>query len=82
MRLCLLCLPLLLTGCFGPGSDRPAPPPIVPADLLQPAPGWTGPKPQTEGQLSDALIAEAQGRRIANARLAAISDILEGTGPQ
>ncbi|WP_417699862.1 hypothetical protein [Pseudophaeobacter sp.] len=52
------------------------PPPNVPADLLQPCAGYTGPLPQTEGQISDALIAEARGRRCANARLAAVGEIL------
>lgn len=78
MRLFPICFVLLLSGCFG--SDGPrvvAPPPVVPADLLRPAPGYSGPVPRTEGQLSDALIAEARGRRQANAQLAAIAEILE-----
>lgn len=77
MRLFPLCCALLLSGCFG--SDRPqvvARPQPVPADLLRPAPGYAGPVPATEGQLSDALVAEARGRRQANAQLAAISEIL------
>lgn len=77
MRLCLICCALLLGGCMGrDGPQVVAPPPVVPADLLRPAPGWTGPVPMTEGQLSDALIAEARGRRQANAQIAAISEIL------
>lgn len=78
MRLFPIFCALLLSGCFG--SDRPqvvAPPPVVPADLLRPAPGWAGPVPATEGQLSDALIAEARGRRRANAQIAAIAEILK-----
>lgn len=39
-----------------------APPPVVPADLLRSFPGYSGPVPRIEGQLSDALVAEAQGR--------------------
>jgi len=52
-------------------------PPPVPADLLRPAPGYAGPMPVTEGQLSHALVAEARGRRQANAQIAAISEILK-----
>lgn len=82
MRLCLLCLPLLLTGCLGRETDVVIAPPRVPADLLQPAPGYSGPHPKTEGQLSDALVAEAEGRALANSRLEAIAKILNSTGPQ
>jgi hypothetical protein len=52
------------------------PPPRVPADLLQPCAGYTGPVPQSEGQFSDALIAEARGRSCANGKLAAVAEIL------
>jgi hypothetical protein len=77
MRLCLLCLVSLLPGCMGGGSD-PAllPPPNVPADLVTPCAGYTGPVPTTEGQLSNALIAEAQGRGCANGKLATVAEIL------
>lgn len=81
MRLCLLCLPLLLTGCLGRESRAVVAPPRVPADLLQTAPGYSGPYPQTEGQLSDALVAEAKGRALANSRLQTIAEILTTTGP-
>jgi hypothetical protein len=79
MRLCLLCLVSLLPGCMGRGSD-PArlPPPNVPADLVTPCAGYTGPVPTTEGQLSNALIAEAQGRGCANGKLTTVAEILEG----
>ncbi|WP_122073719.1 hypothetical protein [Pseudophaeobacter sp. EL27] len=77
MRLYPLCLPLLLTGCFGPESEPVTPPPRVPPDLLQPCAGYTGPVPQSEGQISDALIAEARGRACANGRLATVAEILE-----
>ncbi|MCD9148659.1 hypothetical protein [Pseudophaeobacter flagellatus] len=52
------------------------PPPQVSADLLQPCAGYTGPVPQSEGQISDALIAEARGRTCANGRLAAVAEVL------
>lgn len=77
MRLYLLCLPLLLTGCFGRDSDPILPSPRVPVDLLQPCSGYTGPLPQTEGHLSNALIAEARGRACANGKLATVGKILE-----
>ena len=76
MRLCHLCLVLLLSACSDRVSDPVVPPPQVPADLLQPCAGYTGPLPQTEGQISDALIAEARGRRCANGKLGAVAEIL------
>jgi hypothetical protein len=77
MRLYLLCLVSLLPGFMGRGAD-PArmPPPNVSADLLAPCAGYTGPVPTTEGQLSNALIAEAQGRGCANGKLEAVGEIL------
>ena len=81
MRLCLLCLVSLLPGCMGRGSDPDRlPPPNVPADLLTPCAGYTGPVPTTEGQLSNALIAEAQGRGCANGKLATVAEILQIPG--
>ncbi len=82
MRLCLLCSLLLLTGCFGRGSEPIKPPPDVPADLLQPCAGYTGPLPRTEGQISDALVAETKGRACANGRLATVAEILQSTEAQ
>ncbi|MEP1496399.1 hypothetical protein [Pseudophaeobacter sp.] len=76
MRLYPLCLPLLLGACSDRTSDPVVPPPRVPADLLQPCAGYTGPVPQSEGQFSDALIAEARGRSCANGKLAAVAEIL------
>ena len=83
MRLCLLCLVSLLPGCMGRGSE-PArlPTPNVPADLLTPCPGYAGPVPITEGQLSNALIAEAQGRGCANGKLATVAEILNEEKPR
>jgi hypothetical protein len=77
MRLYPLCCLLLLTGCFGRDSEPANPPPTVPADLLQPVPGYTGPVPQT-----DALIAERRGRQAANAQLATIGEILNEKRPR
>ena len=82
MRLYPLCCLLLLTGCFGRDSEPEKPPPRVPADLLQPVPGYTGPVPRTEGQLSDALIAERRGRQAANAKLATVAEILNEERPR
>jgi len=76
MRLYPLCLPLLLTGCSQPVRELVILPPNVPPDLLQPCAGYTGPLPHSEGQISDALIAEARGRSCANGRLTAVADIL------
>ena len=76
MRLYLLCLPLLLTGCFGRDADPIQSPPRVPADLLQPCAGYTGPFPRSEGQFSEAMIAEARGRACANGRLATVGKML------
>lgn len=80
MRLCLLCCALLLSGCLR-APEVVAPSPAVPADLLRPCAGYGGPMPQNEGQLSDALIAEAKGRACANARLSTIDEILNGEKP-
>jgi len=76
MRLFPLFCALLLSGCLR-DPELVAGPSMVPADLLRPCAGYDGPMPQNEGQLSDALIAEAQGRACANARLEAVRQILE-----
>jgi hypothetical protein len=81
MRLCLLCCALLLSGC-GPDPFVITPPPRqVPADLLMPCAGYTGPLPNTEGQYSDALVAEVRGRHCANGKLGAVDEILNAPGP-
>jgi len=54
----------------------------VPADLLRGCAGYTGPVPNNQGQLSDALVAEVRGRHCANGKLEAIATILEPTGPR
>ena len=82
MRLYPHCLPLLLGACSDRASEVVIPPPRVPPDLLQPVPGYTGPVPQTEGQLSDALIAERRGRQAANAKLSTIGEILNEEKPR
>ena len=82
MRLCLLCCALLLSGCGPDPIAVTAPPRQVPADLLQGCAGYTGPLPNTEGQMSDALVAEVRGRHCANGKLEAIAKILEPTGPR
>ena len=75
MRLFPLCCALLLSGCLR-APEVVAPPPAVPADLLRPCAGYGGPMPRTEGQFSDALLAEARGRICSNARLEAVREIL------
>lgn len=72
MRRCLIICAGLLAGC---GPD-PAPDLHIPPDLLQPVAGWTGPAPQTEGQLIDAAAAEKRGRQRANAQIRAIAEIV------
>ena len=82
MRLYLLCCALLLTGCTAPDVTVAPLPHNVPADLLTKCPGYTGPVPQDEGQMSDALVAEVRGRHCANGKLASIDEILNGVGPR
>jgi hypothetical protein len=81
MRLCRLCLVPLLSACSPPLPDPIVQPPSVPQDLLVPCPGYRGLVPRTEGQLSDALLAEAQGRACANGRLATLAEILTDPDP-
>lgn len=64
MRRCLIIWMMLLAGC---GPD-PAPPPVALLDLA-PCPGWTGPRPVTEGGFARAAAAERAGRLCANAKL-------------
>lgn len=78
MRLCLLCLLPLLSACSAPLPEPILQPASVPDDLLRPCAGYTGLLPHTEGQISDALLAEAQGRACANHRLATLAEMLQG----
>lgn len=66
MRLCLIICAMALAGC-GP---EPA---TIPAELVEPCPGWQGARPATEGQLIRAALAEKGGRQCANGKLAAIA---------
>ena len=82
MRLYLLCSMLLLSGCMGRDHLTITAAPIrVPVDLLQTCPGYTGPTPNTEGLISDVLVAEMRGRYCANSRSEAIAEILKPSGP-
>ena len=82
MRLYLIFSALLLSACMGRQSEPIEPPPIVPADLLQPVPGYIGPVPATERQMIRAWTAEMRGRQKANAQLATIGEILQPPRPQ
>lgn len=73
MRLYLTTFAMLLVGC-----GRDLPPPVVPADLLEPVSGWTGAPPQTQGQLMSAVIAEKRGLGQCNLHKATIREILQG----
>lgn len=74
MNRCLIACALLLSGC----GTEPAGI-VVPADLLIPAPGWTGPVPRTAGELMDAVAAEKRGRELANARTETVANLLATT---
>lgn len=75
MSRCLIICAVLLSAC-GPDPIMIHSRPPVPADLLAPAPGWTGLPPSTEGQLIDAAAAEKRGRQMCNGQLLTITDIL------
>ena len=75
MRRYLTLCAMLLTSCSAPAELIVQAPPI-PADLLVTCPGWSGPVPQTQGQLIDAAHAEQTGRRCANGKLTAIAEIV------
>jgi hypothetical protein len=76
MRLYPLCLLLLLSACISPAPEPVMLLPHVPPGLLQPCLGYRGPVPVSEGQISDALLAEAIGRDCANNRLATLNKII------
>lgn len=71
MRRCLIISVALLTAC---GRD-PAPPPVALLDLA-PCPGWTGPRPATEGDFARAAAAEKAGRLCANSKLEAVASAM------
>jgi hypothetical protein len=83
MRLYLLCCALLLSGCSTPDDIQVVAVPLsVPDALLMKCTGYTGILPQTEGQLSEALLAEVRGRDCANGRIEAIAEILNSAIPR
>lgn len=65
---------VLLSAC---GRD-PAAPPLALLDLA-PCPGWTGPRPASEGEFARAAAAERAGRLCANSKLEAVT---EAVGPR
>ncbi len=73
MRHCLIISLVLLIGC---GRDLPTP--VVPADLLEPVPGWNGPTPKTEGQLIGAAMTDKRSLGQCNMKLGSIREILQG----
>lgn len=77
MRLCHLCLAILLSACTKAPAKVVLSPSPVPPDLLRPCAGHQGSVPRTEGALARAILAEAQGRACANAKLATVKAILE-----
>lgn len=77
MPRCLSICALVLAACSRPVEYIEVRP-EVPAALLTPCPGWTGPPPVTEGDLLRALGAEVGGRLCANDRLAAVAEIVGG----
>ncbi|MFO1203000.1 MAG: hypothetical protein U1E58_10240 [Tabrizicola sp.] len=68
MHRCLIICALALAAC---GPD----PALIPAELLDPCPGWQGKRPETEGQLIRAAAAEKGGRLCANSKLASIAKL-------
>ena len=73
MHRCLIICALLTSAC-----SKPAPPPVaahVPADLLQPC--LTPPmEAKTEGELATKALRIAEDRDCANAKIAAIAQIV------
>jgi hypothetical protein len=71
---CYLIILMVLAGCSGPSiiAERTAP-----ADLFEPAPGWTGNRPQTERELILAAAAERAGRERANGQLCTLAEIFQ-----
>lgn len=75
MRPCLIILALSLAACGPEPRAIPAPAPI-PADLLVPPPGWTGPTPRTEGAFADATAATLGALNQCRGQLLTIADIV------
>lgn len=69
MGRCLTICAMLLAGC---GPD-----PAWQLLDLTPCPGWTGPRPQTEGQFARAAAAERAGRLCANEKLATAASTIQ-----
>lgn len=77
MRHCLIICAALLAACGrDPVQTALVTAPVDPG-LLQPCSGWTGPTPQTEGELADAMLAEKRGRLTCNAQIEAVAKILD-----
>ncbi|WP_126975561.1 hypothetical protein [Frigidibacter oleivorans] len=76
MRRLILACCLLPAAC---GPDPAAGPVAVPADMLTPCSGWTGPAPVTQGALLRAALAEKAGRLCANDKIASIDQILRSS---
>jgi hypothetical protein len=45
---------------------------------MEPCPGWSGPRPTTEGHFARAAAAEMAGRLCANAKLQTVRAAVEG----
>lgn len=84
MRRFLILLPALLGACGlfqaaepgRPGLSDPVPAePLADPGLFEPAEGWTGPVPGTQGELALAVEAEIAGRQMCNGQLAALRQI-------
>lgn len=73
MNRCLIIWAMLLAGC---GPD-----PRILDEWLQPAPGWTGPRPVTEQDFARAAAAEKAGRLQANNQLLAIAEACRQGAP-
>lgn len=70
MRRCLIISLALLAGC---GRE----PSAISLLDLSPCPGWTGPRPASEGQFARAAAAERTGRLCANEKLTTVQSLIE-----
>jgi hypothetical protein len=55
---------------------------FIPADLLRPAPGYTGPAPVAERDFAAAAHAEQVGRLTCNLQLESVAEILAAPVPK